>query len=121
MQIIGVEVPGGPPALSFALGHGEDPYQVVWEQGYKVTRPLSATGTVEDLTVTLQVAEHHRPIVPRGAPDFVQRVTSMMLDGKGDLLPVSALTAAHASTRSPATPAATSPRSRPKLPASARR
>jgi pyruvate-ferredoxin/flavodoxin oxidoreductase len=32
-----------------------------------------------------------RPIVPRMAPDFVKRVTSMMLDGKGDLLPVSAL------------------------------
>jgi pyruvate-ferredoxin/flavodoxin oxidoreductase len=34
-----------------------------------------------------------RPIVPRAAPDFVQRVTAMMLDGKGDLLPVSALPA----------------------------
>jgi pyruvate-ferredoxin/flavodoxin oxidoreductase len=32
-----------------------------------------------------------RPAVPRTAPDFVQRVTAMMLDGKGDLLPVSAL------------------------------
>jgi pyruvate-ferredoxin/flavodoxin oxidoreductase len=32
-----------------------------------------------------------RPIVPKQAPDFVQRVTAMMLDGKGDLLPVSAL------------------------------
>ena len=32
-----------------------------------------------------------RPVVPRNAPDFVQRVTAMMLDGKGDLLPVSAL------------------------------
>jgi pyruvate-ferredoxin/flavodoxin oxidoreductase len=32
-----------------------------------------------------------RPIVPRIAPDFVQRVTAMMMDGKGDLLPVSAL------------------------------
>jgi pyruvate/2-oxoacid:ferredoxin oxidoreductase beta subunit/Pyruvate/2-oxoacid:ferredoxin oxidoreductase gamma subunit/dihydroorotate dehydrogenase/Pyruvate/2-oxoacid:ferredoxin oxidoreductase delta subunit len=32
-----------------------------------------------------------RPIVPRAAPDFVQRVTAMMMDGKGDLLPVSAL------------------------------
>ena len=29
--------------------------------------------------------------MPRAAPDFVQRVTAMMLDGKGDLLPVSAL------------------------------
>jgi len=32
-----------------------------------------------------------RPIVPRAAPDFVQRVTAMMMDGKGDLLPVSAM------------------------------
>jgi pyruvate-ferredoxin/flavodoxin oxidoreductase len=29
--------------------------------------------------------------VPAHAPDFVQRVTSMMLEGKGDLLPVSAM------------------------------
>ncbi len=36
-------------------------------------------------------ARHRRPVVPRPAPDFVQRVTAMMLDGKGDLLPVSAL------------------------------
>jgi pyruvate-ferredoxin/flavodoxin oxidoreductase len=34
---------------------------------------------------------HRRPVVPRAAPDFVQRITAMMLDGKGDLLPVSAL------------------------------
>jgi pyruvate-ferredoxin/flavodoxin oxidoreductase len=32
-----------------------------------------------------------RPAVSRAAPDFVQRVTAIMLDGKGDLLPVSAL------------------------------
>jgi len=32
-----------------------------------------------------------RPIVPRSAPEFVQRVTAMMMDGRGDLLPVSAL------------------------------
>ncbi len=31
------------------------------------------------------------PAVSRAAPDFVQRVTAMMLDGLGDLLPVSAL------------------------------
>ena len=30
-------------------------------------------------------------MVSAAAPDFVQRVTAMMLDGKGDLLPVSAL------------------------------
>jgi pyruvate-ferredoxin/flavodoxin oxidoreductase len=34
----------------------------------------------------------HVPLtVPAGAPDFVQRVTAMILAGKGDLLPVSAL------------------------------
>ena len=32
-----------------------------------------------------------RPTVSKAAPDFVQRVTAMMLAGKGDLLPVSAL------------------------------
>lgn len=30
------------------------------------------------------------PVVPENAPDFVQRVTALMLGGKGDLLPVSA-------------------------------
>jgi pyruvate-ferredoxin/flavodoxin oxidoreductase len=30
------------------------------------------------------------PVVPEDAPDFVQRVTALMLAGKGDLLPVSA-------------------------------
>lgn len=33
---------------------------------------------------------HLNPIVPANAPDFVQRVTALMLGGKGDLLPVSA-------------------------------
>ncbi len=34
---------------------------------------------------------HRRPVVPESAPDFVQRVTAMMLAGEGDHLPVSAL------------------------------
>lgn len=78
MQIIGVEVPGGSPVLAFSLGHGEDPYQVAWEANYRVVRPLSATGTVEDLTVTLQVCEHGRPIVPRGP----QRIRSTLRSGE---------------------------------------
>ncbi len=45
----------------------------------EVTVPKTATAT-RDLP----------PIVPLDAPDFVQRVTAMMLAGKGDLLPVSA-------------------------------
>jgi pyruvate-ferredoxin/flavodoxin oxidoreductase len=36
-------------------------------------------------------AKHEpRPVVPANAPDFVQRITSVMMEGKGDLLPVSA-------------------------------
>ena len=34
---------------------------------------------------------HRLPPVPEIAPDFVQRVTAAMIEGKGDLLPVSAL------------------------------
>jgi pyruvate-ferredoxin/flavodoxin oxidoreductase len=32
-----------------------------------------------------------RPPIPESAPDFVKRVTRLMIEGKGDLLPVSAL------------------------------
>jgi pyruvate-ferredoxin/flavodoxin oxidoreductase len=40
----------------------------------------------------VRTSTHHmRPIVPASAPDFVQRVTAMMLAGDGDHLPVSAL------------------------------
>ena len=41
---------------------------------------------------TAATATHHRrPAVATDAPGFVQRVTARMLEGKGDLLPVSAL------------------------------
>jgi pyruvate-ferredoxin/flavodoxin oxidoreductase len=45
----------------------------------RIDYPQSATSSV-----------HQAPIVPASAPDFVQRVTALMLGGKGDLLPVSA-------------------------------
>ncbi|MBL8324024.1 MAG: pyruvate:ferredoxin (flavodoxin) oxidoreductase [Rubrivivax sp.] len=44
-----------------------------------------AVPAAADATVT------RRPTVSKAAPDFVQRVTAMMMEGKGDLLPVSAL------------------------------
>lgn len=66
MQIVGVEVGGAAPLFSFCLAHGEDPHQWAWERGYRIVRPLSATGTRDDLTVTLQVTRHGRRIVPRG-------------------------------------------------------
>ncbi len=39
---------------------------------------------------TVSATRHQTPIVPTDAPDFVQRVTAVMLANKGDLLPVSA-------------------------------
>lgn len=66
MHIVGVEVGGGSPVYSHVLGHGQDPHQLAWEQGYRIVRPLSATGTVEDLVVTLQVTRHGRTVTPRG-------------------------------------------------------
>ncbi len=46
---------------------------------YEVKVPATATST-----------RQRPPMVVVGAPDFVQRVTSVMMEGKGDLLPVSA-------------------------------
>ncbi|HEX6230925.1 MAG TPA: pyruvate:ferredoxin (flavodoxin) oxidoreductase, partial [Actinomycetota bacterium] len=40
---------------------------------------------------TVQSDLHRLPPVPEDAPDFVKRVTAMMIAGQGDLLPVSAL------------------------------
>jgi pyruvate-ferredoxin/flavodoxin oxidoreductase len=55
-----------------------------------VDASLAALREVQ-LPVRADSALTRRPAVARAAPDFVQRVTAMMLDGKGDLLPVSAL------------------------------
>jgi len=38
----------------------------------------------------MRSARHKPPIVSESAPEFIQRITSLMLAGKGDLLPVSA-------------------------------
>jgi len=84
MDIVGVEVGGGPPLFSFTLGHGEDPHQVTWERGFRVVRPLSASGTKDDLVVTLQVTRHRRPVVPRGP----QRTRSMVPNVRGPVAPV---------------------------------
>lgn len=52
-----------------------------------------ALNALRQVPVPQQVSAttHRQPPVPGNAPDFVQRVTGMMIAGKGDLLPVSAL------------------------------
>jgi pyruvate-ferredoxin/flavodoxin oxidoreductase len=51
-----------------------------------------AIAFLRKLDVPAKVADHKKrlPIVSPKAPDFVQRVTAVILSGKGDLLPVSA-------------------------------
>ncbi len=53
----------------------------------------AALSGLQEVAVPAEVSgELHRiPPVPEEAPDFVQRITAMMIAGKGDLLPVSAL------------------------------
>lgn len=80
MHIVGVEVGGGSALFSYDLGHGDDPHQLAWEQGYRVIRPLSATGTRDDLVVTLQVTRHGRPVQPRGPQRTRSMIRGMHLD-----------------------------------------
>jgi 8-oxo-dGTP pyrophosphatase MutT (NUDIX family) len=60
MRIIGVEVAGGPPVFAATLPHGSDPHRLAWGLGYRIIRPLSATGSSPELTLTVQVGAHHR-------------------------------------------------------------
>jgi len=64
---------------------------VVLERNYAaVDKALDGLHEVETPgAVTSEL--HVRAAVPAGAPDFVRRVTAAMLEGRGDLLPVSAL------------------------------
>ena len=51
-----------------------------------------ALANLVELKIPDHVTSNHElpPVVPASAPDFVQRVTAMMLADKGDMLPVSA-------------------------------
>ncbi|QDV83327.1 pyruvate:ferredoxin (flavodoxin) oxidoreductase [Planctomycetes bacterium TBK1r] len=53
----------------------------------------ASTASIQKVTVPDKPSStvHLLPPVPLDSPDFVQRVTGMMIAGKGDLLPVSAL------------------------------
>ncbi len=64
---------------------------VVLERNYAaVDKALDGLHEVE-LPAAVTSELHVRAAVPAGAPDFVRRVTAAMLEGRGDLLPVSAL------------------------------
>jgi pyruvate-ferredoxin/flavodoxin oxidoreductase len=78
---------------SIAKTYGKRGPQVV-EQNYAAVD--AALAGLERLVIPVpesaEVQAMHRfPDLPLSAPDFVQRVTAMMLHGEGELLPVSAL------------------------------
>ena len=66
MQIVGVVVAGGSSVFTRSLQHGADPHRLAWELGYRIVRPLSATGHGDDLTFTVQVSAHGRKVSERG-------------------------------------------------------
>lgn len=58
---MGVPAAGRHSVVSMEVGHGEDPHQLLWQEGYFVQRLLSASGAETDLTITAQVAPHGHP------------------------------------------------------------
>jgi len=66
MQIVGVVVAGGSSVFVRPLAHGTDQHRLAWELGYRIVRPLSATGEGDALTFTVQVSAHGRKVSERG-------------------------------------------------------
>ncbi len=65
--------------------------ETVLQRNYAaVDGALAALHEVE-VPSRVTAAADGRQLIPDHAPDFVQRVTALMMEGKGDLLPVSAL------------------------------
>ncbi len=68
--------------------YGKKGQEVVEKNFAAVDQALAALHQVEVPSAVTSTLERP-PVVPAAAPDFVQRVTSVMLENKGDCLPVS--------------------------------
>jgi pyruvate-ferredoxin/flavodoxin oxidoreductase len=64
--------------------------QAVLERNYAAVDGALAALHEVAIPPKAEGAVYRRPIVPDDAPEFVRRVTALMMAGKGDLLPVSA-------------------------------
>ncbi|MEZ4225148.1 MAG: pyruvate:ferredoxin (flavodoxin) oxidoreductase [Polyangiaceae bacterium] len=73
---------------SIAKAYGSKGDEVVHRNVAAVDATLAALEKFEPPRETN--GQPRRPVVPSAAPDFVQRVTAVILEGKGDHLPVSA-------------------------------
>jgi pyruvate-ferredoxin/flavodoxin oxidoreductase len=74
---------------AIARSYGKRGNAVVERNFAAVDRTLAALGEVA-VPGAATATRRRPPIVSDGAPDFVRRVTAVMMAGKGDLLPVSA-------------------------------
>ena len=97
MQIAYFALSGVLP-LEEAMGHVRRSIEETWgRRGPEVVRRNlaaieAALGALREVEVPAGASAERRraPAVPASAPDFVQRVTRLLLEGRGDELPVSA-------------------------------
>jgi len=81
-----------------AMGHVRRSIEETWgRRGPEVVRRNvvaldAALDALHEVAIPLAAtaARHRAPVVPEDAPDFVQRVTRLLLEGRGNDLPVSA-------------------------------
>ncbi|MDR1790487.1 MAG: NUDIX domain-containing protein [Propionibacteriaceae bacterium] len=62
MRIVGIRAPGLRPAFDRELEHGVEPTQLAGLYGLEIVRPLSIHGTLENLTLTVQVRTSKRGV-----------------------------------------------------------
>ena len=88
-DILDTEIAVGAIKRHIRKSYGRQGETVVTKNEDAVDRALGALFEVEVGEAAVQA--HPATVVPESAPDFVKRVTAMMMAGKGDLLPVSAM------------------------------
>jgi pyruvate-ferredoxin/flavodoxin oxidoreductase len=88
-DILDTDIAVGAIKRHIRKSYGRQGETVVTKNEDAVDRALGALFEVEVGEAAVQA--HPATVVPESAPDFVKRVTAMMMAGKGDLLPVSAM------------------------------
>ena len=72
--VTAVGMPGSGVIHTFSVGHGVNPHEVLWSQGYVIRDYLSAELVDDDICVTVRISKRHRhtrmPFVRRGVPDL---------------------------------------------------
>lgn len=60
VQFVAVQAAGGPSVATLAVGHGQDPHVLLWNEGLSLVRYLSALRREDgEVIITVQVAPRH--------------------------------------------------------------